>query len=205
MEASIRPYHPSDLPALYRICRQASHDGATNTFAGANPDLPGHYFVGPYATLEPDLCFVVVAGGQQAGYICGTRDIRQFHQACEAEWFPVLRRMYPAPPGEPANADQAMIAAISAGIDLNDDVRAYPARLHIALLPSLQRQGWGRRLLQVFLARLRELHSPAVHLEVSTANLGAISFYEVLGFQRIIAYPGAIEFGMRLGEGSAGV
>ncbi len=196
----IRPYHTTDLTALYRICLQTVDHGSDGRHLFSDPDLAGHFYVGPYASLESDLCFVLLSASAPVGYICGTRDVTRFRQNCEQQWFPPLRERYARPDGKPASPDAELIAMIHAGIDLNEDVRAYPARLHIALLPKAQRRGWGRKLIDVFLNRLRELQVPAVHLEVSRQNLAAIRFYEAVGLHRIIEYPGAVEFGMQLGR-----
>jgi ribosomal protein S18 acetylase RimI-like enzyme len=52
--------------------------------------------------------------------------------------------------------------------------------------------------MQTFLARLRELHVPAVYLGVGRRNTRAIAFYERVGFQPINSSEGGITFGMRL-------
>lgn len=199
MELPIRPFHPSDLPALYRICLQTVADGGDGSSLYGNPDLVGHFFIAPYATLEPDLCFVLLWAGQPYGYICGTRNVDRFREICEERWFPTLRGQFSLAAAGQTPADVEATALLHEGIDLNEDVKDYPARLHIALLPPVQRQGGGRRLMQRFLGALRENGVPAVHLEVSRQNPRAIAFYEAMGFHRIVEYPGALEFGVRLG------
>ena len=52
MSFMIRPFHAGDLPQLYRICLQTADNGADGTHLFTNPELMGHFFVGPYATLQ---------------------------------------------------------------------------------------------------------------------------------------------------------
>lgn len=198
MEFAIRPFHASDLPALYRICLQTGASGKDATDLYRDPELLGHYYAGPYAVLEPDLCFALTQNGMPSGYILGTRDSAAFSARCEREWFPVLRARYLTPPADDTSADAHMIRLIHAGHGAHPDMAAYPAHLHIDLLPSAQGQGRGRALMQTFLDRLRTLHVPAVHLGVGTANPGAIQFYKRVGFHEIKAHESWIAFGMRL-------
>src|SRR5262249_24287047 len=97
MEFTIRPYHPSDLTALYHICLLTGDNGQDASGLYRDPDLLGRYYVAPYAVLEPELCFVLTRGGTPCGYILGTRDSAAFREHCEREWFPILRERYPLP------------------------------------------------------------------------------------------------------------
>jgi ribosomal protein S18 acetylase RimI-like enzyme len=200
----IRPYHPSDLYSLYRICLLTGASGADATQLYRDPELLGHIYVAPYAVLEPDLCFVLTHGGTPCGYILGTRDTATFNTRCEREWFPVLRTRYPLPAPEDQSLDANMIRHIHAERQLNPDLAAYPAHLHIDLLPIAQGQGWGRRLMYTFFDRLRALGVPAVHLGVGAGNSRAIGFYERVGFEPVKVYEGWIGYGMNLrsGDGS---
>ena len=74
----------------------------------------------------------------------------------------------------------------------------YPAHLHIDLLPELQGQGWGRRLVDTLAARLRELGIEGVHLVAGAENAGAVAFYPRVGFTPLGADEGSRAFGMRL-------
>lgn len=197
MPFAIRRYHPSDLYALYRICLLTGDSGADASHLYRDPELLGHYYAAPYAVLEPDLCFVLTHSGTPCGYILGTSDSVAFGAWCDREWFPVLRERYPLPAPADDSRDAHIIRLIHAGHRVHPDVIDYPAHLHIDLLPIAQGQGWGRRLMQTFLERLREVGVPAVHLGVGMRNPGAIAFYERVGFHRIKTYEGWIAFGMR--------
>ena len=57
MDFAIRPYHPSDLCALYRVCLLTGDSGQDASQLYRDPELLGHIYVAPYAVFEPDLCF----------------------------------------------------------------------------------------------------------------------------------------------------
>jgi len=198
METDIRPYHPSDLSALYRICLQTGDSGKDATRLYSDPELIGHFYAAPYAVLEPDLCFVVTCSGKPCGYILGTQNSPQFYRRCEKVWFPVLRKRYVFPVTEDTLPDANIIRLIHKGHVINNDVSDYPAHLHIDLLPRTQGKGAGRKLMDIFLNRLRELKVPAVHLAVGKSNSSAIKFYERMGFHVIKEYEKSIAYGMKL-------
>ncbi len=94
MSFEIRPYHPSDLYSLYKICLLTGNSGKDATDIYKDPELLGHFYAAPYAVLEPDVCFVVTNNGKPCGYMIGTKDSQKFYERCEKEWFPVLRKRY---------------------------------------------------------------------------------------------------------------
>lgn len=194
----IRPYHPSDLCALYRICLLTGDSGADASHIYHDPDLIGHYYAAPYAVYEPDVCFIATHNGSPCGYIIGARDTSAFHAHCEQNWFPVLRERYPLPDAADTSPDAHMIRAIHRGIGVDENTTGYPAQLHIDILPVGQGQRLGRKLMQTFISRLRELDVPALHLGVGKSNPRAVRFYERVGFHIIEESNNGITFGMHL-------
>ena len=195
---SIRAYHPSDLPALYRICLETVFGGAEAVAQYTDPDLLGHFYAAPYAVLEPELCFVLTSDGVPCGYVLGTRETAAFRVACELEWFGVLRNRYPLPLETDKSRDAAMIRLIHAGQPSGLEFPDYPAHLHIDLLPHAQGGGWGRALMTRFLETLRALGVRGVHLGVGARNVGAVKFYEHMGFTLLSEGDGALWYGMKL-------
>ena len=53
---------------------------------------------------------------------------------------------------------------------------------HLAILPSMQRRGYGRKLAMESLAFAREMESP-MKLEVQGDNIPAVQLYRNLGFK----------------------
>lgn len=197
MEFAIRPYQPSDLPALYRICLETVFGGAQVVAQYGDPDLLGHFYAAPYAVFEPELCFVLTIDGAPCGYILGTRDTAKFRAACERDWFPVLRGRYTLPLETDKSRDAAMIRLIHAGQSNGLDFPDYPAHLHIDLLPHAQGGGWGRALMTRFLETLRSSGVRGVHLGVGARNAGAVKFYERMGFVLLEEGDGALWYGIR--------
>jgi ribosomal protein S18 acetylase RimI-like enzyme len=198
MPFAIRPYHPSDLYAYYRVCLLTGDNGSDASALYQDPELLGHIYAAPYATFEPELCFTLTEDGKPCGYVLGTRDSAAFSARCEQDWFPVLRTRYPLPDPEDTSPDADLIRSIHAGSHAHPDLSAYPAHLHIDLLPTVQGHGLGRKLIATLLNQLRGLGVPAVHLGVSAGNLRAIGFYERVGFHRIKAYEGWVAYGISL-------
>ena len=198
MEFAIRLYQPGDLDALNQICLRTGDSGADASHLYRYPELLGQLYTAPYAVLEPDLCFVLTRQDAPCGYILGTRDSADFYARCEREWFPDLRRRYPLPEASDQSPDAELIRWIYEGHQADEDLAEYPAHLHIDLLPEAQGQGYGRRLMDTFLGRLRALGVPAVHLQVGKRNTRAIGFYERMGFRRIKEYRQSLGLGLRL-------
>lgn len=203
MNYTILPYHPSHLPALYRICLLTGDSGRDASALFHDPDLLGHYYVGPYALLEPDTCFTLAAqDGQPCGYILGARDSLDFARRCEQAWFPELRQRYPMPSPDETGMDADLRRMIQRGRRTEHVPAAYPAHLHIDLLPQAQGQGWGKRLMAAFLERLATLDVPGVHLGVDPANQAALAFYQRLGFTPLEELAEVVWMGKVLRDGT---
>lgn len=98
------------------------------------------------------------------------------------EWMPGLAAKYPHV--DPPVGLEQLIAHLGFTPErmLHPDVDAYPAHLHIDLLPELQGRGRGRALIRRLLAELRARGVPGVHLGIDPANATAAQFYRRLGF-----------------------
>ncbi|MCS7068431.1 MAG: GNAT family N-acetyltransferase [Meiothermus sp.] len=198
MAFTIRPYAPTDLPHLYCVCLLTGDSGADASGLYRDPDLLGHFYAAPYAVHEPDLTFVLTDQAGVCGYVLGCRDSMEFAAWMETQWLPPLRQRYPLPPEGDTSKDAAMIRLIHKGYLPSSLTPEYPAHLHIDLLPRAQGQGQGRKLMQVFLNRLRGLGVPGVHLGVGQRNAGAVAFYERMGFVRLQTFPWGYEYGLKL-------
>lgn len=180
----IRPYAPGDLDALYDICLKTGEHGADASGLYTDPRLLGAIYAAPYATLEPELAFVAEDRDGVAGYILGTADTRGFEMACEAAWWPALRGVHARPQGPPAawTLEQQRAYQIHRPFRIPEPVvAAAPAHLHIDLLPRLQGQGVGRRMLDTWLTAV----GGRAHLGTSTPNRRAIRFYEAYGWRHL--------------------
>lgn len=175
----------ADLPALYRICLLTGDAGQDATARHDDPDLLGHVYAGAYLTADPGLCRVLLDGSRVVGYCLGTADTRAFEAWCESEWYPGLRSRYPRPRDDDHSPDARLVRQLHVPERVADEVvEAYPAHLHIDLLPQAQGTGGGRRLIQAVHTALAERGAAGVHLGVAPTNTRAIGFYEHLGYRR---------------------
>lgn len=196
-EFEIRPFRSDDMDRLYRICLLTGNDGGDA--AGTVDDkILGHCYAAPYATFEPDLCFVLASRGVALGYILGTRDSVSFAKVCELQWWPKLREQYPLPKDCDSSRAAMMVRIIYRGYQAPALSAEYPAHLHIDILPDGQNKGYGRRMIKIFCDRLRDYSVSALHLGVSQANGRAVGFYRHLGFHVIQESKTSTVFGLRL-------
>lgn len=188
---SIRPFRSGDLDDLYRVCLRTADNGQDATPLFGDPMLPGHVWAAPYAVLEPSLTFVAVGpAGVAQGYVVGARDSAAFARQLDERWWPELRLRYPDPPAslppDRWTRDQQVAHVMHHPYPVPAELNAhYPSHLHINLLPPLQGQGAGRRLIEALTGALRAQGSPGVHLRVATANPRAAGFYARVGFTEL--------------------
>jgi ribosomal protein S18 acetylase RimI-like enzyme len=186
----IRPYQPGDHDDVYRVCLLTADEGRDATPILRDPLLPGHVWAGPYITLEPSLAFVAEDAEGVAGYVLGALDTRDFEQRAERDWWPPLRAAYPPEPQAVTDSlaplEQVALQGIQHSWVTPDElVTPFPSHLHIDMLPRLQGQGTGRRLMATLIAALRERGSRGLQLGVARGNERAAGFYEHLGFTEI--------------------
>jgi ribosomal protein S18 acetylase RimI-like enzyme len=186
----VRPVQPGDLDDLYRICLLTADAGEDATRLYSDPHLPGHIWAAPYAIFEPSLAFVAEDSEGVGGYVVAALDTTAFEQRLEQEWWPGLRARYPEPSAEMADgmsgAERLALGNIHRPWLVSADlVEGYPSHLHIDLLPRMQGQGAGRRLIETLAAALRGQGSPGLHLFVSDRNKRAQGFYHHVGFTEL--------------------
>lgn len=194
----VRPATPEDRPRLYEICLRTGAAGQDATALHHDPDLLGHVYVGPYLELAPELAFVL-EDHEVLGYVLSVADTEAFERACEEHWWPRLRRRYPPGTFTPGTPDAAVAQLLHSPPHTDRQVTdAYPAHLHVDLLPAAQGGGHGRRLLAHLFAALEELGASGVHLGVSARNERALGFYRRLGFTTLEADADGALLGRRL-------
>lgn len=192
---SIRPFRPGDEPALADICVKTADAGGDATGLFRDDALWGDVFVVPYVARHPELAFVVEADdGRVIGYAVATDDTEAFEAWFAATWWPGVASRYPlAGAGARERGTIEYAAARAPGREWH--AQQYPAHLHIDLLPELQGQGFGRRLIDTLIGALEQAGAPAVHLAASSANAGASAFYPRVGFTPLPSEEGSRAFG----------
>ncbi|WEK06620.1 MAG: GNAT family N-acetyltransferase [Candidatus Devosia phytovorans] len=197
---TLRPYRESDLDALYAICLQTGDSGADATGQHNDPKAVGHLYAAPYGVLEPQHVFVAEDDAGVAGYVVGTFDTRQFEEWLESEWFPPLRTHYADVSQEVVKpADRMRIEAImTPGTNPAEIVAAYPAHIHMNLLPRLRGQRVGTGLLERWIDAARAGGVRGIHLGANSKNAGGIAFWSKSGFQPVAEIARTTWFGMNL-------
>jgi ribosomal protein S18 acetylase RimI-like enzyme len=198
----IRPYQDSDLDALYHICLKTGDSGEDASHLYEDAEILGHFYAAPYVHHEPELAFVVEDMQGVAGYILGTLDSLAFYNWLHDEWFGKLREQLPEPTAERpkwTRTERLYYLVHHPKKYYPDSFKAYPAHLHIDLLPRVQRQGYGTQLMQRFLTSLRQHGSRGVHLGMGASNSRALAFYQKVGFHVIDdSQPGSLYLGLKL-------
>lgn len=202
--AVIRPFRPSDEDAVRDICVRTAHLGGDARPHYRDPGILPEIFAVPYARFEPSLTFVVDDGTRAVGYILGTADTAAFVAWFREEWLPSVASRYPAPAAPLAEAaptpDDVMRHLLHTPERMIvPELAPYPAHLHIDLLPSHQRSGYGRELIEAFVGAVRASGAPGVHLGMVSENVAARAFYDRTGFDEIaVADAGPLTYlGMR--------
>jgi len=200
---ALQPYRPEHLADLYDVCTRTGDAGDDATGKFSRPELLGHIYVGPYVEHEPELAFVLEDGGRAVGYALGTADTLSFVRWYRDEWLPRLSGVYQEPSEHPTTPDEHLLAVLHTTDRMwHPALAAYPAHLHIDILPSHQGLGFGRRLVEAFLDAARAAGAPAVHLGVAATNTRAQGFYRHLGFEEL-ELGGASTGGLVLGRSTA--
>jgi len=210
-DCTIRLARPDDAPAAYYVCLKTGDYGQDGEpFYREDPDALGRIFVGPYLAFEPELGLILEDDEGICGYALGAFDSRAFYARNEAEWRPTLCASFAAPEGDPSRCtrvQQVYHWYHNPDYFCPEPYEAYPSHLHIDLLPRAQGRGYGRRLLEGVMDKLRQRGSPGAHLGVSMVNTRAFGFYQRLGFRELCrcgsGQDGCIYMGKSLGIATA--
>ncbi|MBO1752273.1 GNAT family N-acetyltransferase [Actinotalea sp. BY-33] len=196
--ASIRPYRPADRAAVYAVCVRTAEDGGDARGLFSSDDLMPDVYAGPYLELEPGLAFVVEEDGTGAvvGYVLGTADTARWAVEHRRRWLPQVAPRYPLPTVLRTREDRLVDTLHHPERTVHAELGAYPAHLHVDLLPSHQGRGLGRGLVATFLGAVREGGATGFHLGVSPTNTAAQAFYRRLGLRRLeVGDPQALVLG----------
>jgi ribosomal protein S18 acetylase RimI-like enzyme len=186
----IRDARPGDQAGAYYVCLKTGNYGKDGEpFYREDPDALGRIFVGPYLAYEPELSLILEDDQGICGYALGAFDSRKFYARYETEWRPALCAQFPEPQGDPAQWTR--VQHVHSWYHHPDyycpePYEVYPSHLHIDLLDRAQGRGFGRRMMEAVMNRLRQRGVPGAHLGVSMANTPAFGFYLRLGFKELV-------------------
>jgi ribosomal protein S18 acetylase RimI-like enzyme len=195
----IRRYVSSDFDAISDICLRTAELGGDATGLYVSDELMPDIFARPYVRFEPELAFVIDDGPRAGGYILGSADTARFVERYRAEWLPAFSRKYVHDVPPSTRDEHIRHLGFTPERMLIPELEAYPAHLHVDLLPALQGRGYGRALLAELVLALRERGVPGIHLGVDPANGSARAFYHRLGFRELpSSQPQAPLLGLRI-------
>lgn len=195
----IRPYRPGDEPELASVCLRTAASGDDATGLLEDDELWANLFVLPYVEHDPGCAFVVETDdGRVVGYVVAAADTDAFEAWFRDSWWPRFSERWPRPADEVTEQDRLLRYAYWRGSEPIPYSADYPAHLHIDLLPELQQQGFGRRLIDALKDALRDAGVRGLHVIPRADNVGAVTFYERLGFEELGREPRIIIFGVRL-------
>ena len=198
-QALVRQYDPNtDLKAVVHIFRETADDSLK-----VEPlwTVGSFIWCRPYLQLSPSTCFVVDDGnGKAVGYIIGTPDTTKLCDDWLKSYVPVMEpELNSLPSIDPQSENKDNIAQRKDNlVDLirtnprklmfgsyEEQLRSYPGHLHIDILPSHQRQGFGRKLIDAFKIAARAEGCSGAYLGMIASNDNAKKFYESIGFSRL--------------------
>ena len=186
-EPVLRSFAAGDTDACYEICLRTADNGGDATALHADPRIVGDVWVAPYLARHPECAVVLEDDEGVGGYIVGAPDTAAYDDWVDREWFVPLRDRYPRGSFPEGTADAACVNLIHAPPRMPPEiVAAYPAHLHIDLLPRLQGRGFGRAMMAALFDRVRTASATAIHLGCSAENTNAIAFYRRLGFEDLM-------------------
>ncbi|KAJ0109810.1 hypothetical protein J7T55_004360 [Diaporthe amygdali] len=179
--AFIRPYKSSDFAATAHICRAT----LPPTLAASEPAtrLAPYIWTHQYTLLSPATCFVLDDGsGAAVGYVIGCADVFALADAypryiseilapAETSGVPVPKQLARLEPwlvpgdGGKGGINEECLAQMAhsprwlllEGVQGKAElVRDFRATMHIDLLEGWQGKGWGRKMIERFMASVKD-------------------------------------------------
>ncbi|GIG55453.1 GNAT family N-acetyltransferase [Demequina activiva] len=190
----MRPAVEADHDAIARICLLTGASGSDATGLFCDDEAIADVYATPYLHGPGGFALVWDEGDGAVGYVLGTASTRAFQDWFVESWWPSR------PPREQQTQGDRWLLPSAKDPDrmLIDAVDAFPAHLHIDLLPQAQGRGAGRSLIEAACALLAERGAPGVHLVAGKDNEGAQAFYPRVGFEPIAQDGGSVTFARRL-------
>lgn len=199
---TVRPYRAADRETVREIAVATGFMGESAAWYWRDARSFADVWTSYYTDLEPESTFVAEEEDSVVGYLMGCVESKRAPSPQSAITHQLIRRQLLFRPGTAgffwrAIWDTLRDPSVPSG-ELSDP--RWPAHLHMNLLPAARGHGAGRRLMEAWLRRLRELGSPGCHLGTLAENTNAIAFFRRMGFERY--GPPLLVPGMRLPSGA---
>lgn len=187
--ATIRPMDKYDIIDVEYICRMTA--GEVCRREPVLGKVISKMYSTYYARECRDTSFVLVdEKDKPVGYVLCESNYKRFRKVFNKKDVPEILKL---------NKSRGLEASV---FHIPYDVfgRKYPAHLHIDILPEYQSKGYGQRMINTLLDKLKEMNIPGVMLITNRDNKGAIRFYERLGFKTLLAIGGPVIMAKKLTE-----
>jgi ribosomal protein S18 acetylase RimI-like enzyme len=196
--ADVRRYQARDRDAVREICRVTAYGGGEK-LRPVDPLLLTDLMTRYYTDFTPEAVWVAERRGRVVGYLAGCFDEAPLRRAMVRSIVPravaaalarglllrpALWRLVAVTPRFLAAERRA-----GAGDSSGDLLAAYPAHLHVNLLPEARGRGVGERLVAQLCIEAARRGLPGVHATVLEDNRGARRFFERLGFTALFRRP----------------
>lgn len=176
----IRPVRAEDEAVVGQIAFQTGFfgDSAARYFPAQR--LFALLWVGPYFRGAGQAGCVAEQGGRVVGYVLGAPEPGLYRRAL---WRVISAGFWRARPTlSPLFRCLTYVGRAARFPSVHADWAAYPAHLHLNLLPEARGHHLGERLLRTHLAALTDAGIPGVQLSTTTENRAALGLYRKLGF-----------------------
>lgn len=172
----IRSYMPSDHNRLRMICKETAFDDYKKdpNKLESVPVMFNDYFT----EYEPEYIFVIADENNEAvGYIICSADYEKFMEMNKTL---ITKRLLQVAPDE--------VNYLNGFLDALEKIKDRPVHMHLDMLEQCRRQGFGTRLIQTLIQKLKA--DGYSHLSVCCANRKAASYAlcTKLGFREIYDY-----------------
>lgn len=178
--AEIRKAEIGDLERVEYICRMTADEiSIKDEKAGRITSLMYSTY---YIEEETDNCFVLVDNGEVVGYIISSINPFNLNKKYKENYIKQIEKI---------DKKSALVSRFIPVPYLLLRFK-YQAHLHINLLPEYQGKGYGTKMIDTLLSKLKEKGIKSVMLLADAENTGAIKFYERNGFKRFITAFGGV-------------
>ncbi len=176
---SVRKYNPKDRENILKICIETSGLPTETEKDKAFLNLMYNDY---YAAVEGENCFVAVNEADEAvGYILCAENYSKYSYTFRNLYLPEIKKL----------GFKYYSMAISEMAVHSLFKKAYPAHLHIDILPVCQGQGTGTELVNALKAHLKNKGVKGLMLSCGMGNKRAIKFYKKNQFRKLANIAGS--------------
>ncbi|MFH1440960.1 MAG: GNAT family N-acetyltransferase [Candidatus Omnitrophota bacterium] len=184
-EIIIRPYSKEDRELVRDIAYETAFLGDSADIYFDDKELLADILTLYFTDYQPDSCFVAVSNNEVIGYLLGSKDISLLSKYFN--WkiifkllFKAIRRNVFLKTKNTVFLINLIKSLLKGEFKSPDFSKDYPAVLHVNIKENYRNQGFGSRMIDLYLQYLKKENVSGVHF--STLSDKAAHFYEKLGF-----------------------